>query len=172
MSRPRVPRQAPRRSVPSAWEAALSGSAADPLKRAEWLASLDHQLRPALPLQLAAHARLANVDGNRLVYSVDGPAWSSRLRLSGDAILEAARSLGLAVEVLAIRVVRTPLQPGTEHRGVPGKAGAGSERNALRTVRELIARGPADDQGEENTPRPTRAERLRARRPSRPEDAS
>lgn len=172
MSRPRVPRQSAPRSVPSAWEAALSGGAADPLKRAEWLASLDHQLRPALPLQLAAHARLANIDGNRLVYSVDGPAWSSRLRLSGDAILEAARSLGLAVDVLAIRVVRTPLQPGAENRNAPGKAGAGSERNALRAVRELIARGPADDQGEGNTPRPTRAERLRARRPSRPEDAS
>lgn len=166
MSRSRDPRP-----VPSAWQAALAGTAADPLKRAEWLASLDHQLRPALPLQLAAHARLANVDGNRLVYSVDGPAWSSRLRLSGDAILEAARSLGLAVDVLAIRVVRMPLQPDAI-RTAPGGTGAGSERNALRAVRELIARGPADDRDDGNGPRPTRAERLRARRPSRPEDAS
>ncbi len=171
MSKPRAPRQAPSRSVPSAWQAALAGGAADPLKRAEWLASLDHQLRIALPLQLAAHARLANVDGNRLVYSVDGPAWSSRLRLSGDAVLAAARSIGLAVDALVIRVVRMPAQPGV---GVvrPKPASSGSERKALRTVRELIAQGPAGDQGDENAPRPTRADRLRARRPSRPEDAS
>ncbi|MBS0201223.1 MAG: DUF721 domain-containing protein [Proteobacteria bacterium] len=173
MSKPRGPKPTPPRPVPSAWQAVLAGGAADPLKRAEWLASLDHQLRIALPLQLAAHARLANVDGNRLVYSVDGPAWSSRLRLSGDAILEAARSLGLAVDALAIRVVRMPAQPGVGvTQATPRRSASGSERTALRAMRELIAQGPAGDQSDENAPKPTRADRLRARRPSRPEGAS
>ena len=173
MSKSRTPRQAPPRSVPSVWQAALAGGAADPLKRAEWLASLDHQLRIALPLQLAAHVRLANVDGNRLVYSADGPAWSSRLRLSGDAILEAARSLGLAVDALVIRVVRMPALPGSGvNQSTPRGSAADSERAALRTVRELIAQGPAGDQSDESAPKPTRAERLRARRPSRPEGES
>jgi|SRR5580765_2438800 hypothetical protein len=160
------------RPVPSAWQAALAGNAADPLKRAEWLASLDHQLRLALPLQLAAHARLANVDGNRLVYSVDGPAWGSRLRLSGDAILDAARSLGLAVDELVVRIVRMPTQPGMAVRPPPPGSSSGSERSALRAARELIARGPADDGDDENAPRPSRADRLRARRQLPPEDAS
>ena len=172
-SKPTPPRQALPRSVPSAWQAALAGGAADPLKRAEWLASLDHQLRIALPLQLAAHVRLANVDGNRLVYSADGPAWSSRLRLSGDAILESARSLGLAVDALAIRVVRMPAVPGVGvASSTPRGSVSGSERNALRALRELIAQGPADDPDANSAPKPTRAERLRARRPARPEGES
>lgn len=158
------------RPAPSAWQAALAGNAADPLKRAEWLASLDHQLRLALPLQLAAHARLANVDGTRLVYAVDGPAWGSRLRLSGDAVLEAARSIGLAVDELVIRIVRVPLQSGVAARAPTPASTPGSERAALRTARELIARGPAGDHGEDT--RSSRADRLRKRLPTRPDGAS
>ena len=44
MSKPRGPKQTPSRPVPSAWQAALAGSASDPLKRAEWLASQGYRV--------------------------------------------------------------------------------------------------------------------------------
>lgn len=87
------------------------GSGRSPVQRAIWLDALDRALRPHLPASLAAHARLANIDGARLVYLVDSPLWNASLRLAGPALLEAARANGLDVRELRVRTTTQPLFP-------------------------------------------------------------
>lgn len=99
-SRPRLP-------VPALQ--ALIGSGSDTVRRAQWLDVLDRQLRVHLDPALAAHARLANVDGTRLVFLVDGPVWHARLRLLSPELLASARSLGLAVEAVTVKTAHQPL---------------------------------------------------------------
>ena len=84
-------------------EALLADAAFDPLRRALWLDALDQRLRPCLPPALAAHARLANVDGGRLVFVVDAPVWQAKLRLVAHELLDAARSLGLDATELVVK---------------------------------------------------------------------
>ena len=93
----------------AAVEALLEGEAGDPIRRALWLDALDLQLRPCLPPVLAAHARLANIDGHRLVYLVDTPVWHARMRLAATELLDAARSLGLDVSDLTVKTSTLPL---------------------------------------------------------------
>ena len=102
--------------VPRAALDALLGDAAsgDPIRRAMWLDELDHRLSPLLPPSLAAHARLANVDGDRLVYLVDSPVWHARLRLASNELLDAARSLGLDVTRFVVRTAKQT--PGAQAR--------------------------------------------------------
>jgi len=92
-------------------EALLSDSAFDPLRRALWLDALDQRLRPSLPPSLAAHARLANLDGGRLVYVVDAAVWRAKLRLVAPELLDAARSLGLGVTELVVKTTIQPIHP-------------------------------------------------------------
>ena len=89
-------------------DAALDGPGADPVRRALWLDDLDGRFRPCLPEGLAAHARLANFAGGRLVFVVDAPIWQAKLRLHVPELLHAARSLGLAASDVVIRT-----SPGT-----------------------------------------------------------
>ena len=95
----------------AALDALFAGSAGDPLRRAMWLDAVDHQLRPCLPPSLAAHSRLANVRGDKLVYVVDAPVWHAKLRLAAPELLDAARSIGLAVAVLQVKTTLQPLRP-------------------------------------------------------------
>lgn len=95
----------------AALDALLADTAFDPLRRALWLDALDQRLRPALPPSLAAHARLANLDGGRLVYVVDAPVWRAKLRLAAPDIVDAARSLGLGVSELVVKATTTPIHP-------------------------------------------------------------
>ena len=94
----------------TALDALLSGTAADPVRRALGLDALDRQLRPLLPPALAPHVRLANVVDGRLVMLVDSPVWHARLRLAAPELLDAARSVGLDVREIAIKATREPLQ--------------------------------------------------------------
>lgn len=113
-SKPSAPKPArPGRTAgpQAALDALLADAAFDPLRRALWLDALDQRLRPALPPSLATHARLANLDGGRLVYVVDAPVWRAKLRLAGPDIVEAARSLGLGVDELVVKVATGPLHP-------------------------------------------------------------
>jgi len=110
----------------------LSGTSADPIRRALWLDALDQRLRPCLPPSLAAHARLANVTGAqattgagmagvklaglKLVFLVDSPVWHARLRLATPELLDAARSIGLTfqqslTEVLLPQAFRGSIAP-------------------------------------------------------------
>ena len=92
-------------------EALLADAAFDPLRRALWLDALDQRLRPTLPSSLAAHARLANLDGGRLVYVVDAPVWRAKLRLIAPELLDAARSLGLGVTEVVVKTTTLPFHP-------------------------------------------------------------
>ncbi|HEY9400941.1 MAG TPA: DUF721 domain-containing protein [Luteimonas sp.] len=94
-----------------ALEALLTGTAVDPIRRALWLDALDQRLRPHLPPSLAAHARLANVNGAQLVFLVDSPVWRARLRLAGPELLVAARSVGLDATEVVIRTTTRSLDP-------------------------------------------------------------
>ena len=68
-------------------------------------------LRPHLPPGLAAHARLANVRGDKLVFVVDAPVWHAKLRLATQVLVDAARSVGLDVAGLSVRTTTQPLRP-------------------------------------------------------------
>ena len=110
MSRSRSrPPSAPRTTGPQvAADALLDSDAAHPIRRALWLDALDLKLRLCLPPALAAHARLANVDRGRLVFLVDASAWHARLRLASTELLDTARSLGLEVNDLVVKVASGP----------------------------------------------------------------
>ena len=133
--------------VPRAALDALLGDAAsgDPIRRAMWLDELDHRLSPLLPPSLAAHARLANVDGDRLVYLVDSPLWHARLRLASNELLDAARSLGLDVTRFVVRTAKQ--MPGAQARREPASVPvSATARNAVRDALACLRQpdeGPA-----------------------------
>ena len=142
----------------------MSGTSADPIRRALWLDALDQRLRPCLPPSLAAHALVANVtgakesgarvagsaglklDGLKLVFLVDSPVWHARLRLAVPELLDAARSIGLdATEV----VVRTRTQvpgpgPAAPRAPVPMSAAA---RQALDAALASLSPSVPDGAG-------------------------
>ena len=114
-------------------EALLSDAAFDPLRRALWLDALDQRLRPSLPPSLAGHARLANLDGGRLVYVVDAPVWRAKLRLVAPDLLDAARSLGLGVAELVVKTTTLPVHP--EKRAEPkAKPMSAAAKEALQAA--------------------------------------
>jgi hypothetical protein len=125
----------------SALDALLSGTARDPVRHALALDALDQQLRPLLPPSLAAHARLANLADGRLVFLVDSPLWHARLRLAADALLDAARSLGLEVREVVIRTTSQPPRPPAPERAqAPAPAaGAGRSKAAEEAFRAALA---------------------------------
>jgi hypothetical protein len=128
---------------PKGLRAAFDALAADvsgrsPIQRALWLDALDRTLRPHLSPSLAAHARLANVDGARLVYLVDSPLWNASLRLAAPSLLDAARSHGLDVRELRVRTTTQPLFPPArvEATALPLSASAPEGlRSALASLR-------------------------------------
>lgn len=134
-SPPRPARKPPRNVV----DVAMQSSLAEPIRRAAWLGKVGLQLATALPRELVAHARFANIEGRTLVYLVDGPVWANRLRLSAEPIIASARSVGLDVAELKVRVARNPfpVPPSANSRAQPPLPA--TERTALRTIRHLLA---------------------------------
>lgn len=124
----------------TALDALLSGNARDPVRHALGLDALDRQLRPLLPPGLAAHARLANVVDDKLVFLVDSPVWHARLRLAADELLDAARSVGLQVREVAIRMTSQPIRPATPRvQTVSRSAGPGpAAQEAFRAALEAL----------------------------------
>lgn len=126
------------RSSPSAprpaLEALLAGASGDPLRRALMLDALDLRLRPCLSPPLAAHARLANISGHKLVFLVDSPVWHAKLRLAEPELLHAARSLGLDVSALVVRTASAPCNHPAP-RNVP--------RSRCRRLRAMRCRRPS-----------------------------
>lgn len=145
MSDPDKPSKSPRSSAPAgvssapkaALDALLNGASADPLRRAMWLDALDRQLRSCLPPSLALHARLANVDGHRLVYLVDSPVWHAKVRLASAQLLDAARSIGLDVAYVTVRTATRPFQPPAA-AATPAKPMSDTARDTLRSVLESL----------------------------------
>lgn len=119
-----------------ALDAAMGGKSGNPLRRALWLDDLDRALRPLLPTPLSGHCRLANVDGEHLVFLVDSPLWHARLRLAEHTLVDAARSLGLTVTRVTIKTTSTPLRP-QAHPDRTGKAAVSAA--TLDGVRDALA---------------------------------
>ena len=115
-------------------EALLADAAFDPLRRALWLDALDQRLRPTLPSSLAAHARLANLDGGRLVYVVDAPVWRAKLRLIAPELLDAARSLGLGVTDLVVKVTTLPAHASERAEGRKTTPMSAAAKEALQAA--------------------------------------
>ena len=92
--------------------------------------------------RVAAHARLANIDGDRLVYLVDSPVWHARLRLAASELVDVARSLGLDVTRLVVRTTRQ--LPGAQAQA--GPAAVPMSATARESLRDALAclRGPED----------------------------
>ncbi len=137
----------------AALDALLEGTSADPIRRAIWLDSLDRRLVPLLPPALAPHARLANVDRDRLVFLVDSPIWHAKLRLSADVLLDAARSIGLDVNDIVVRVSTTPLRPvvttaRTGSANAPSPAAHAALRAVLASLKTHEAETKTDDAAE------------------------
>lgn len=128
----------------AALDALFAGSAGDPLRRAVWLDAVDHQLRPCLPPSLAAHARLANVRGDKLVYLVDAPVWHAKLRLAAPELLNAARSIGLNVTVLNVKTTLQPLRP-ISPATRPASPMSAATRSGLATALALLRSDAPDD---------------------------
>ena len=75
------------------------------VERAQSMAELTGILSAALPDELQAGIRAANVRVNgELIVSADSPAWAARLRFEGDRLLAAARAAGECVESISVRV--------------------------------------------------------------------
>jgi hypothetical protein len=141
-SKPPLP-QGPRNAL----DALLADVAGDPIRRALRLDAVDHLLRPHLPPSLAAHARLANVRGGRLVFLVDSPIWHAKLRLAAPDLLQAARSIGLDASEVVVKTTTRPLYPPAPAASVATPLSAvASEglRSALASLRE-----PGDRDGDD-----------------------
>ncbi len=111
-SRPNPPAGSTHRTDPrAALEVLRGGPAGGLLRRAQWLAAVDLLLRPHLPPGLSAHARLANVRGDKLVFVVDAPVWHAKVRLAAPELVNAARSIGLEVTKLSVSTTTQPLRP-------------------------------------------------------------
>jgi len=120
---------------------ALLNSAAggNPVRRALWLDELDRRLRPCLSPSLAAHARLANIDGGKLVYLVDSPVWHAKVRLASSELLDAARSIGLDVTTVVVKTtmhVSTPTPPAITSTAPLSASAPEGLRDALMALRE------------------------------------
>ena len=135
------PASAPVRAL----EAAMGSTSANPLRRALWLDELDRALRPLLPTPLAGHCRLANVDGEHLVFLVQSPLWHARLRLAENMLIDAARSLGLKVTRVTIKTTPASLRPeATNARSGPAAVSAATHRG-LRDALAALADVPWRD---------------------------
>ena len=136
---------------PGALQALLSEAVGDTLRRAQWLDTVDQLLRPHLPPGLAAHARLANVRGDKLVYVVDAPVWHDKLRLASQVLVDAARSVGLDVAGLSVKTTLQPLRPlpPAARTTTPNVSAAGPSRLEAAQLEAALAllRSGAPDPG-------------------------
>ena len=118
-----------------ALDAVLREPAGDTLRRALWLEAVDRQLRPKLPVALAPHVRVANVAQGRLSLRTSAAAWANRARLQSDDILQAARSIGLTVERVEVRIAPRRVVAGP----APEKPASPASRAAVEEAIKLLS---------------------------------
>ncbi|WP_256643524.1 DUF721 domain-containing protein [Stenotrophomonas sp. 9(2022)] len=124
-----------------ALDAVMGDKSGNPLRRALWLDALDRQLRPQLPPALRNRCRLANVDGEHLVFLVESPVWHAKLRLAEAQLLDAARSIGLRATKVTIKTASpTPTRsPAHDNRNGPHAVSAATHkglRDALAALQD------------------------------------
>lgn len=123
----------------------MADKSGNPLRRALWLDALDRQLRPQLPPPLRSRCRLANVDGEHLVFLVESPVWHAKLRLAEAQLLDAARSIGLKATMVTVKTASpTPTRsPALDNRNGPHAVSAATHkglRDALAALQDLSSK--------------------------------
>lgn len=123
-------------------DAVMADKSGNPLRRALWLDALDRQLRPQLPPPLRSRCRLANVDGEHLVFLVESPVWHAKVRLAEAQLLDAARSIGLKATRVTIKTASpTPTRsPALDNRNGPHAVSAATHkglRDALACLQDV-----------------------------------
>lgn len=103
----KLPFQAPK----TALDTLRAGSSQRLLQHAQWLASVDQQLRPHLPFPLQAHARLTNIRDGALIFLVDAAIWHQKLRMIAPELLATAQNMGLNVSHVQIKMQIAPPMP-------------------------------------------------------------
>jgi len=119
----------------------MGDKAGNPLRRALWLDALDRQLRPHLPSGLRSQCRLANVNGEHLVFLVESPVWHARMRLAEAQLIDAARSIGLKATKVTIKTASPapPRSPAIDNRNGPHAVSAATHkglRDALACLQD------------------------------------
>lgn len=118
----------------------MADKAGNPLRRALWLDAMDRQLRPHLPPALASRCRLANVDGEHLVFLVESPVWHARVRLAENQLLDAARSIGLKATRVTVKTAtvraHSPVPDETRRSAVSAATRKGL-RDALDALKDV-----------------------------------
>lgn len=129
------PAAAPLRAL----DAVMSSKTGNPLRRALWLDELDRTLRQHLPPTLSSQCRLANVDGEHLVFLVQSPLWHARLRLAETTLIDAARSIGLKVTKVTIKTARIAQHPPVQKQHNDPAAVTSTTHNGLRDALAALA---------------------------------
>jgi hypothetical protein len=84
-----------------------NGELGDIIQRAREMGELTGALANALPAELAGSLVAANLkDSQELVLICASSAWASRLRFEESTLIETARTLGLDVDKVSVRVAR------------------------------------------------------------------
>ena len=125
-----------------ALDAVMADKSGNPLRRALWLDALDRQLRPQLPPPLRNRCRLANVDGEHLVFLVDSPVWHAKVRLAEAQLIDAARSIGLKATKVTVKTAYTlpSRSPAIDNRNGPHAVSAATHkglRDALACLQDV-----------------------------------
>ncbi len=141
MSEPKSSARSPSTPKP-ALDAVMADKAGNPLRRALWLDALDRQLRPHLPPALATRCRLANVNGEHLVFLVESPVWHAKVRLAEAQLIDAARSIGLKVTKVTVKTAAAPppRSPAIDNRNGPQAVSAATHkglRDALACLKDV-----------------------------------
>ena len=83
------------------------GGLGDIIRHAKDMGELVHELQQALPDDLSASIRSANIrDNGELVVLASSPAWAAKLRFEADRLMATARQTGADVTSCTIRVNR------------------------------------------------------------------
>ena len=90
-----------------------NGDLGDLVQRARDMGALTAALAKALPAELAGSLIAANIRGNsELVLICPSSAWASRLRFEETVLVKAARSHGINVDKVSVRVARVNYNDG------------------------------------------------------------
>jgi hypothetical protein len=83
------------------------GGLGDIIRHAKDMGELVHKLQQALPDDLSASIRAANIrDNGELVILAASPAWAAKLRFEADHLMATARQTGADVTSCVVRVNR------------------------------------------------------------------
>ncbi len=77
------------------------------LQKSAAYTNLEPSIERILPLELRAHVRFVSIDGQKIRFLADSPAWATKLRLLSNEMIEHAKNLGHHhVKLLTVRVKR------------------------------------------------------------------